>query len=207
MTQETVHIAIYDTMADWEVGYAAAHIRSPEFQKVPGRYQVKTVGRSLDPVTSKGGMRLLPDLRLDALEPGASRMLILPGADIAMAGGIDDFAAMAERFLAAGTPVAAICGATAALARQGLLDERPHTSNAKVFLEMTGYQGGADYQDRLVVADGDLITASGIAPVPFAAEIFRKLDLYGEATLTSWLKLYQDQDPAGFYELMAGSAP
>jgi putative intracellular protease/amidase len=207
VTQETVHVAIYDTMADWEVGYAIAHIRSPEFQKMPCRYQVKTVGRSLDPVTSKGGMRLLPDLRLDALEPEASRMLILPGADIAMTGGIDDFAAMAGRFLASGVPVAAICGATAALARQGLLDRRSHTSNAKAFLEMTGYRGGAYYQDRLAITVGDLITASGIAPVSFAAEIFRKLDLYGEATLTSWLKLYQDQDPAGFYELIAESAP
>lgn len=204
MTKETIHVAIYDTMADWEIGYAVAHIQSLEFQKTPGRYQVKTVGRSLDPVTSKGGLRMLPDLGLDALEPRASRMLILPGADIAMSGGIDDFAAMGARFLDAGVPVAAICGATAALARHGLLDERPHTSNAKIFLEMTGYQGGAYYQERLAVTDGDLITASGIAPIPFAAEIFRKLDLYSEPTLQSWLKLYEAQDAAGFYELMAG---
>lgn len=203
MARETVHLAIYDTMADWETGYAVAHIQSPEFQKTPGRYQVKTVGASLDPITSKGGMRILPDLRLDELEPETSRMLILPGADIAMAGGIDDFAEMAGRFLAAGVPVAAICGATAALARQGLLDERPHTSNAKVFLEMTGYRGGAHYQERPAVTSGNLITASGIAPIPFAAEIFRKLDLYGEPTLQSWLKLYRDHDAAGFFELMA----
>ncbi len=38
--------------------------------------------------------------------------------------------------LSCGGTVAAICGATLALAHAGLLDKRPHTSNGAGFLEM-----------------------------------------------------------------------
>lgn len=204
MTRETIHLAIYDTMADWEVGYVVAHLNSPEFQKTPGRFEVKTVGSSLAPILSKGGLRILPDLSLDMLGSQDSRMLILPGADIAATGEIDGFVKTAAQFLRAGIPVAAICGATAALAREGLLNELPHTSNAKMFLEMVvGYKGGSHYQDQLAVTSGNLITASGVAPIEFAIEIFRKLDVYSDTTLHAWHKLYKDHNPDGFYELMA----
>lgn len=206
MTKNTVHLAIYDSMSDWEFGHVVAHINSPEFQKAPGQFEVKTVGETLEPIITKGGLRVLPDLCLDSLEPHDSQMLILPGSDTAAQGGIDVFVKMAARFLDAEVPVAAICGATAALAQYGLLDELPHTSNAKAFLEMTNYKGGCHYQDRPAVTAGNLISASGVAPVDFAIEIFRKLDLYSDSTLKSWRKLYQNQDPEGFYELMTEHA-
>ncbi|TCM68628.1 putative intracellular protease/amidase [Acinetobacter calcoaceticus] len=203
MKQETIHLAIYDSMADWEVGYVVAHINSPEFQKVSGRFEVKTVGLNLEPIRSKGGLRILPDLTLDMLQSEHSSMLILPGADSAAQGGIDAFVQKAADFLDADVPVAAICGATAALAKFGLLDHVAHTSNIKMFLEMTGYQGAAHYQEQLAVTAGNLITASGTAPIEFAIEIFRKLDLYSETTLKAWYKLYKDQKAEGFFELMA----
>ncbi|UTV30480.1 type 1 glutamine amidotransferase family protein [Photobacterium atrarenae] len=202
MERQTVHLAVYDTMADWEYGYAIAHIQSPEFQKVPGCYEVKTVGATLAPVTTKGGVRIVPDITLAQLVPESSALLILPGADSAATGGIADFAEMAARFLAAEKPVAAICGATAALAQQGLLDKRAHTSNAPEFLAMTGYQGSSRYVDQPAITDGNVITASGVAPIAFAAEIFRILDLYDESTLDAWWQLFAKQDPAGFYALM-----
>ena len=199
----TVYLAIYDTMADWEAGYAVAHINSPEFQRKPGRYQVATVGRTSDAIVTKGGLRILPDIPIADVELDESALLILPGADIALEGGINEFAKLARRFLGADVPVAAICGATAALAREGLFDEMPHTSNAREFLESTGYRGGEFYVDQPAVTAGRLITASGIAPVAFATEIFRMLDLYDEPTLDAWSRLYGAQDPSGFYALMA----
>ena len=102
-------------------------------------------------------------------------------------------------------PVAAICGATAGLAAAGLLDDRAHTSNAREFLESTGYGGGERYRAEGAVTDGDLITASGTAPVDFAHEIFARLGLYEPATLAAWYKLYGQGDPAGYVELMASS--
>lgn len=200
--KKIVHLAVYDTMADWEYGYAVAHIQSSEFQKSPGCFEVKTVGATPAPVTTKGGVRIVPDITLAELAPESSALLILPGADSAATGGIAEFAEMAARFLAADKPVAAICGATAALARQGLLDTRAHTSNAVDFLAMTGYQGSSRYIDKPAVTDGHVITASGIAPIAFAVEIFRILDLYTEDTLNAWWQLFAEQDPSGFYALM-----
>lgn len=203
----TVHLAVYDTLADWEPGYAVAHINRDLWQTTPGRFGVATVGEAVDtPVTTAGGMRVLPDLALAELRPENSAMLILPGADIALKGGIARFAEKAREFLDAGVPVAAACGATAALAAEGLLDDRTHTSNAPEFLAATGYGGGERYSPEPAVTDGALITASGLAPVEFAIEIFRMLDLYEERILNSWTKLYRERDPAGFFELMGEGA-
>jgi putative intracellular protease/amidase len=199
----TVHLAVYDTLADWEPGYAIAHITRDSWQRAPGRYDVRTVAGSLDPVTTAGGIRVLPDTTLDDIEPGASAMLILSGNDIWNTAAFEPFAAKAREFLEAGTPVAAICGATAGLAMHGLLDDRDHTSNAREFLAGTGYAGGERYRDEPAVTDGPLITASGVRPVEFAAAIFDMLGLYEPSTLASWQKLYGAHDAAGFYELMA----
>jgi putative intracellular protease/amidase len=100
-------------------------------------------------------------------------------------------------------PVAAICGATFGLALEGLLDDRAHTSNAAEYLALTGYAGGDRFVDQPAVTDGDLITATGVAPAHFAQAIFERLGIYAPEVAASWFKLYGDRDPAGFYELMA----
>lgn len=205
-TTQTVHLAVYDTLADWEVGHATAHINNGAWHKEPGRYRVRTVGETRDPVTTMGGVRVVPDTTLDEVGPADSAMLVLPGAATWLEGGNVAFAKAARRFLEAGTPVAAICGATGGLAVEGLLDDRRHTSNAREFLEALGYGGGAYYVDEPAVTDGDLITASGTTPVAFALEVFARLGIYEPATLASWAKLYRDNDAAGFYELSAVGA-
>jgi len=203
MTTSTVHVAVFDTLADWETGYATAHIRRRDWQREPGRYDVATVGPSREPVTTMGGVRILPDLALDELRPEGSAMLILAGGDTWGEDSMAGFRAAARRFLEAGVPVAAICGATFGLALEGLLDDRAHTSNAAEYLAFTGYQGGDRYVDEPAVTDGDLITASGVAPAHFARAIFDRLGLYTPEVAASWFKLYGERDPSGFFELMA----
>ena len=205
MTPSIVHLGVYDTFADWEVGYATAHISRPSWQKAPGRYQVRTVGATTTPITTMGGMRILPDLTLDDIGPDDSAMLILAGNDIWDGAQFTPFADKAREFLDSGTPVAAICGATGGLALAGLLDTRAHTSNAREFLASTGYAGGHHYRDEPAVTDGDLITGSGVRPVEFARAVLARLDVYEPGTLASWYKLYGEHDPAGFFELMAVS--
>lgn len=75
-----------------------------------------------------GGLRVLPDLTFEQLRPQDSAMLVLPGADTWDQVPTANLAAVrsAQEFLSAGVPVAAICGATAGLARAGLLDDRAH---------------------------------------------------------------------------------
>jgi putative intracellular protease/amidase len=205
MTQH-VHMAVYDTLADWEVGYATAHINGGDWQREPGRYEVRTVGAGPEPVRTKGGMTITPDLTLAELDAEDSAMLILPGADTWLAGGNADFAKRARQFLDAGVPVAAICGATGGLAAEGLLDDRRHTSNAPEFVQAFGSKGADLYCDVPAVTDRGLITASGTKPVDFAREVFAALDLYTPEVLASWYKLYGLGDPAGYHELMGEAA-
>jgi putative intracellular protease/amidase len=200
---ETVHVAAYDTLADWEVGYATAHINKPLWHKTPGRFATATVGASTDPITTMGGTRVLPDVALADLRPLGSAMLLLPGNDIWNTEQFVPWTDKAREFLAAGVPVAAICGATGGLALAGLLDDREHTSNAAEFLAGTGYAGGHLYRDEPAVDDRGLITGRANAPVEFARAIFARLEVFEPSVLESWFKLYRNQDPAGFFELMA----
>lgn len=109
---------------------------------------------------------------------------------------------MARRFLDAAVPVAAICGATAGLARAGLLDERDHTSAAPEYLAATGYAGGDHYVDQPAVVDGDLITAGPQAPVQFACATLARLGLASDRTLRAYEDVLHRGDASAFPVLM-----
>jgi hypothetical protein len=79
MKTSTVHVAVFDTLADWEIGYATAQIRCHQWQREPGRYSITTVGATRAPVTTMGGMRIIPDIAVEELRPQDSAMLILAG--------------------------------------------------------------------------------------------------------------------------------
>ncbi|MEU1518042.1 type 1 glutamine amidotransferase family protein [Streptomyces sp. NPDC005811] len=200
MTLQPVHLAVYDTLADWETGHATAYLAR-------AGYRIRTVGPSEDPVVSIGGLRVLPDLALDAVRPEDSSLLILPGADLwDSSEDLAPFARKAREFLAAGTPVAAICGATAGLAREGLLDDRDHTSAVSFYLAATGYGGGERYADADAVTDGGLITAGPTEPVAFAREILGLLGVYEGEVLDAWYRLFHDSDPAAYAVLEKATA-
>jgi putative intracellular protease/amidase len=195
------HIALYDTVADWEFGHLLAELRTGRFTGTP--FEIVTVAETTDPITTMGGVRILPDIALDQLDPADSALLILPGAEQWDAGGNAPFAEAARRFLEAGVPVAAICGATAGLARAGLLDDRAHTSAAPEYLAYTGYAGGEHYVDARAVIDGDLITAGPDSPVQFARATLQRLGLAPEARLEAYEAVFDRGDASAFPALMA----
>ncbi|WP_063049610.1 type 1 glutamine amidotransferase family protein [Nocardia arthritidis] len=195
---KTVHMAVYDTLADWEVGAATAHINKPSWHREPGTWQVKTVGPSAEPITTMGGMRIVPDVVLADLTPADSAMLILPGAETWEGPELDPFTHKAREFLDGGVPVAAICGATFGLAKAGLLDNREHTSNVAEFLRYSGYSGADHYVEAPAVTDGDVITASASAPFEFAREVLGRLGVYEPHVLDGWYRLFAHADPGGW---------
>jgi putative intracellular protease/amidase len=203
--KRTVHHAVYDTLADWETGHLTAHLRNGRYQRTPDGFEVVTVGLSTSPVTTMGGLRITPDLALDRLSPRDSALLILPGADLwDMGGDLAPFARKAREFLDAGVPVAAICGATAGLAREGLLDDRDHTSAVVQYLEaQEGYAGSARYVDADAVTGGDLVTAGPTEPVALAREVFRRLDAYEPKMIDAWFRLFSKSDPSAYEVLTA----
>jgi putative intracellular protease/amidase len=196
-----VYAAVYDTWADWEIGHLLVELRTGRFTGVP--WQVVTVGESTEPVVTMGGLRVVPDLALADVEPDAGDLLVLAGSGLWDTGQGDAFAKLAQRFLDSGIPVAAICGATAGLARAGLLDERKHTSAAKEYLQATGYQGSDNYLDERAVVDGDLITAGPDAPVQFARATLQRLGLADERKLDAYEGVFHRADPAA-YPILVG---
>ncbi len=202
----TVHLYLFDGFADWEAAFAVAGINSPEFQREPGTWQVRTVaaaGASL--VRSMGGLSILPDQRLATLFPDDSELLILPGGPGWDQGEHLEAAGKAKDFLDKGGRVAAICGATAGLARLGVLDDRRHTSNAASYLKGTGYAGGDRYVDEPVVEDRGLITAGGMSSLDFARVIFQSLGIYDDKVLDAWYQLNKTGQSAWFARMAAAS--
>ena len=157
-------------------------MRWPELRR-SGGFEVMTVGFAKSPVRSMGGLRVAPDRSLAELAPAVVRLLLLPGGDLWEG----DYPRPAiERLLTAlhdaGVPIAAICGATIAAARAGLLNDRAHTSNEREYLERFApeYTGVEQYVEALAVRDRGVITASGLGAIEFAREIFEELGVFSE---------------------------
>jgi putative intracellular protease/amidase len=208
MQTRNVHVYVFDTLADWEVGHAIGYINTAEYQAQPGRYRTRSVGPTRAPVTTIGGLKVTPDLALADVSPEDSAMLILPGGASWDRGGNAEAVELAKKFLAAGVPVAAICGATGGLARAGVLDDRAHTSNALQYLEyQPGYRGAASYREERAVRDKGLITAGSTAAVAFARAIFETLEMYEKKVLDAWYGLFSTGDPKYFFALMQATQP
>jgi putative intracellular protease/amidase len=203
-TQKTF-LYVFNTMSDWEYGYLMAELNSGRyFKKDATPINVMTVGGTTDVITSMGGLSIKPDMSLDECTLEREDLLILPGGTTWSE---DIHQPILERTglaLEHGTIVAAICGAVEAVANMGYLDTRKHTSNNLEYTKMVcpHYKGEAFYELGPAVADGNLITASGIAPLEFAMEVLKKMDVFAPDTLHSWYHLNKTHEPQYFFQLM-----
>jgi putative intracellular protease/amidase len=192
-----------DTMADWEYGYLTSGVTWAN-DADPGRYRLRVLGDGSTEVTTKGRLRIRTDGAIGDVDPSEVALLVLPGAD-SWDEGHGQALALAKSLVQAGTPVAAICGATLGLARAGLLDDRAHTSNAPEFLTVSGYAGTARYREERAVDDRGVITAGAAAPVDFTAAIFRRLELFPPAIVDAWYGLYTTGERK-YFELLTADA-
>jgi putative intracellular protease/amidase len=141
-----------------------------------------------------GGLRVLPDRALTQVEVHNIGLLILPGGDMWEQGSYPQtlLENLLSELVARSIPIAAICGATLALARAGLLNDRRHTSTVPGDLKAAAprYSGAAHYVPDLAVTDRGIITASGLGSVDFAREVFAALRVFGEADEALWFDMY-----------------
>lgn len=201
----TVYLYVFDTMADWEIGYLTAELNSGRYYKkelVPSK--IVTVGIEKTPVTTMGGLKILPDIKLDECSIESADTLILPGGDTWTETIHQPILKIVERCLKEGILVAAICGATMGLAQAGLLNSRWHTSNDLEYLKMIchAYMGEKYYKMESVVTDGKLITASGTAPLEFCVHVLKALDVFSSKTLDAWYSLNKTYESKYFHNLM-----
>lgn len=173
--------------ADWEAGAVLALLR--EHLKV----QIEVATPTGDPETSIGGVLAAADYRFDDPVLSDADVFILIGSDAWSEGENPAINALIRQAFADGKPVAGICAGTTALARAGLFDGRKHTSNGKEWLEsvVPGYAGGAHYIDTpKAVTDGKLVSASGLAPVTFAAAVARLIAPEQEEMIAGYLTMF-----------------
>lgn len=200
-----VYIYILNTLADWEIGYLTAELNS-------GRYLDKTrppvelikIGNTTEPIKTMGGITITPDENIDNIKFEENDLLILPGADTWTEEENKKIIDIVSSIINEKVIIAAVCGATVALANKGILNNRKHTSNDIEVLKMfcPEYAGENFYLNQPAVTDDNLITASGLAPLEFSYEILKRTNLMKTETLEAWYQLYKTNEPKYFYALM-----
>ena len=201
----TVYVYALDTLADWELGYVTAELNSRRFFKADApRVSVKTAGISKKPVRTMGGLTVIPDCPISDIVVNEKSVLLLPGAAAWNDPIHDAVIDKVGELLSAGAAVCAICGATAALANAGLLDQRPHTSNGTGYLETCSprYRGQRFYVDQPSVADQNLITAGSTGALPWAKQIIARLEVFRPDTLEAWYAYFSSGSEQHFFSLM-----
>jgi putative intracellular protease/amidase len=188
MRGNAVYLLVVDGFADWEPAHAVAELRRS------GGYRVETLSLARAPVASMGGVRVVPSATVADLDLEDVAALIVPGADRWESQPLEpELSELFQRLDRRSVPIAAICGATVAMARAGLLKGRRHTSNGLDYLrsQVPGYADEANYEDAPAVRDRGLITASGLADVEFARELFEELGVLSAGERAAWAGMFR----------------
>jgi putative intracellular protease/amidase len=180
-------IVLIDQFADWEPALLAANARTDFGDEVrwlsPGGHVVR----------SMGGLSTRVDGDVEDFEPPHADALVIIGSPRWEADDSPVITPVVRIAADAGLIIGGICGATLALARAGLLDTRAHTSNGLAYLQQhaAGYHGAAHYRDvPQAVSDQRVISASGLAPATFSAEVLKALHPDKEAEILKDLKQF-----------------
>jgi putative intracellular protease/amidase len=185
---KAVYLLVVPGFADWEPAHAVAELRRH------GHYRVEVVGLSTDSVQSMGGITVQPTRTLADVDPADVAVFILPGGDRWEQQALEpELEALLRTLDLNGVPIAAICAATTAVARAGLLRGRRHTSNGLGYLQqqVPEYAENETYVDAPAVRDRGLITASGLADVEFASAIMTELEVLSSDDRTLWTTLFR----------------
>ena len=200
-----VFIYVIDELADWELSFLSAELNSGRYFKDKTQsIEIVKAADNLEARQTMGGITIRPDCRIDDMNISSSDILILPGSDNWFEKKHEPILLKAKTYIEQDIKVAAICGATLGLANVGALDNRRHTSNDKRFLMRVckNYKGEHLYENTPAVTDGNLITATGIAPLEFTFEVLKLLNVFKEDTLINWYKLYTTKESEYFFKLM-----
>lgn len=205
MQTKTVYLYVFNTMSDWEYGFLIAELNTGRyFKKDLAPLKVVTVGANKEMIITMGGLTIKPDISLDKCTFESKDLLILPGGTTWREDIHQPILKKIGEALQLGTIIAAICGATEGLANSGYLDSRKHTSNNLEYIKMVcpNYKGEKFHEMGPAISDANLVTATGVAPLEFAMEVLKKLDVFSPDTLHSWYNLYKTHKPEYFFQLM-----
>jgi putative intracellular protease/amidase len=200
-----VYLYVLNTLADWEIGYLTAELNSGRYlDKTKPPVEIIKIGNTTESIKTMGGIKITPDEDIDNIKFEEDDLLILPGADTWASEENKKIIDMVSSIINEKVIIAAVCGATIALANKGILNNRKHTSNDLEVLKMfcPEYTGENFYLNQPAVTDDNLITASGLAPLEFSYEVLKRTNLMNTETLEAWYQLYKTNESQYFYALM-----
>jgi putative intracellular protease/amidase len=200
-----VFVYILDTLADWEIGYLMPEINSGRyFKKNIEKPNIIKVGKNRNPIKTMGGIEITPDVDVKNMKITNGDVLILPGADTWLNENNDEILHFVKENIDSGILISAICGATIALANYGVLNDIKHTSNDLGLLKMIcpNYKGENHYCNQPVVVENNVITATFLAPLEFAYETIKKMNIMEKNTIEAWYNLFKTKESKYFFELM-----
>ncbi len=185
---DRIYVFLFNGYSDWEISYLTPEINKSE------RFELVYFSKDGNPVTSMGGLQVMPTTSLKELNPDDVSVLILPGGTAWQNGGNNEIEDLTLELFQRGKTIGAICAATTFLGQLGLLNGLKHTSNDLNYLKATAsqYNGDRNYQNTLVETDKNIITANGIASIEFAREVFKNIGLKSDDEVEKWFQLFKN---------------
>lgn len=172
-----VSLVLTPGFADWEYAFIAG--AGLPFYGIDVRFFAPAAGQ----FHSQGGLPVTVDSNLQHCLDWQSDVVVIIGGTVWEGAHAPDISDFLQASRSRGATIAGICGGTLALARAGLLDTVPHTSNTPEFLQdnAQGYAGHSFYRSSpLAVVADRIITAPGPAPVSFTCAVFEAAGLPSE---------------------------
>lgn len=169
MPMAKIAVVLTQGFADWE--YALIGGTGGPFYGLDVQYFSPKTGE----ITSQGGLPVVISKDLDELTTWQPNVIAVIGGTVWEADDAPDISILLKAQHTEGVHIGGICGGTLALARAGLLNSEPHTSNDAEFLKQNAvsYVGEAHYQaSASAISSGGVITAPGTAPASFTAAVF-----------------------------------
>ena len=185
--QKIAYLLVFEGLADWEPAHILCELRKS------GQYAVKTAGYTLEPVRTMGGVTILPDVTIYEIVAKETAVFILPGGTMWEQQSNETLQVLLRDLHGQDVPLAAICGATLAIARAGLTHKVRHTSNILQYLQalVPTYSDHDYYVDESAVTDKNIVTADALGSVDFAREIIKLLGVYNDADADAWYGMFK----------------
>lgn len=172
MKQEVLFF-ILDGYADWEGSFLSVCLNTGVIPGSEIKYITKVVAPTLDPVSSIGGFRTLPDYSFQTM-PTDYAALILVGGMSWQSPEAEQIVPIVQKALDQNKIVGAICNASLFMGKHGFLNNVKHTSNTLPVLKQWGgdkYTNEKNYVEKQAVGDKNIVTANGTGYIEFTKEL------------------------------------
>ena len=188
---KTILYVVLEQFADWELAYLSSAVN----MLGNGQFENKVVSLTKDAVTSIGGVKCLPDYDLKTLPSNYDALILIGGmswhSESAM-----QLKPLIDSCIKDGKVLGAICDACRFLGSVGALNGVMHTANdCNELKQYSAYTNAQGFIPRQAVADKNVVTANGTAPLEFAQEVLNVMSVASAEKIKGWYDFHK----LGFY--------